>query len=131
MKQGKFLNLQETIGTQCSDKQSHQMTLYDLYKSIAIAEIKGLALIQFSYMLLKHHGKGKLPKTRNTVEKTARIMNLNLFAGNFASELRLTQTSYEIEREETLDAFRKAMAIVSSDLWRCDPRQWMLGEHVF
>lgn len=51
----------------CNIKQSPQQVLYSLYEAIALTELKGYAMIQFSYMLLRLYGKGK--KTSPTRSK--------------------------------------------------------------
>lgn len=37
----------------------HQL-IYDMYNTIALTEIKGYAMMQFSWMLLRIYGRGKL-----------------------------------------------------------------------
>lgn len=44
----------------CSTRQSPQQVLYSLYDAIALTELKGYTMIQFSYMLLRLYGKGSL-----------------------------------------------------------------------
>lgn len=44
----------------CSTNQSPQQVLYSLYDAIALTELKGYTMIQFSYMLLRLYGKGSL-----------------------------------------------------------------------
>lgn len=58
----KILYFQGRISTHCSAKRSHQYLLYDLFNSIAVTEIKGFSLMQFSYALLRLHGHGRLPE---------------------------------------------------------------------
>lgn len=43
----------------CGNQQPPQQILYNLFSTIAVTEIKGYSMIQFSYMLLKLYGKGK------------------------------------------------------------------------
>jgi len=38
--------------------QSPQQLLYNLYNTVALTEIKGYTMIQFSYMLLRLYNKG-------------------------------------------------------------------------
>lgn len=42
----------------CNTKQSPQQVLYNLYNAIALTELKGYSMIQFSYMLLKLYDRG-------------------------------------------------------------------------
>lgn len=44
----------------CSTRQSPQQVLYSLYDAVALTELKGYTMIQFSYMLLRLYGKGLL-----------------------------------------------------------------------
>lgn len=44
----------------CNTKQSPQQVLYNLYNAIALTELKGYSMIQFSYMLLKLYDRGNL-----------------------------------------------------------------------
>ena len=41
----------------CSMTQSPHQLLYNLYNIIALTEIKGYAMLQFSYMMLKIYNK--------------------------------------------------------------------------
>ncbi|XP_012256460.2 uncharacterized protein LOC105686340 isoform X2 [Athalia rosae] len=89
---------QEASGSICNDKQSPQQLLYNLYNSIAVTEIKGYAMIQFSWLLLRLYKQG-----------------------NFTEEAELTKTKYETRMSETVKAVQTAMAFASQDLWKCDP----------
>nr|XP_023013096.1 uncharacterized protein LOC111503106 [Leptinotarsa decemlineata] len=42
----------------CNSKQSPQQVLYNLYNTIALTELKGYTMIQFSYMLLRLYNQG-------------------------------------------------------------------------
>jgi hypothetical protein len=42
----------------CNLQQSPQQLLYNLYNSVAITELKGYAMMQFSWMLLRLYKKG-------------------------------------------------------------------------
>lgn len=44
----------------CETQQSNQQVMYNLYNTIALTELKGYSMIQFSYMLLRLYGKGKV-----------------------------------------------------------------------
>ena len=51
-------SLQEASITLCTAQRSPQQVLYQLYNAITMTELKGYAMMQFSYMLLKTYGKG-------------------------------------------------------------------------
>ena len=42
----------------CSLGQSPHQVIYNLYNVIALTEIKGYAMIQFSYMIMRLYGQG-------------------------------------------------------------------------
>ena len=44
-------------GHSCTIRQSPHQLMYNLYNIIALTEIKGYAMLQFSYMMLKIYGK--------------------------------------------------------------------------
>ena len=44
-------------GHGCTIRQSPHQLMYNLYNIIALTEIKGYAMLQFSYMMLKIYGK--------------------------------------------------------------------------
>jgi len=52
------LLLQESRSNMCNLQQSPQQLLYNLYNSVAITELKGYAMMQFSWMLLRLYNKG-------------------------------------------------------------------------
>ncbi|XP_046596572.1 uncharacterized protein LOC107224674 isoform X1 [Neodiprion lecontei] len=92
-------NMEEGERTICNDNQSPQQLLYNLYNSIAVTEIKGYTMMQFSWLLLKLYKNG-----------------------NFTEEIRLTKSRYEARMAETSQAIQTAMAFASPDLWKCDPQ---------
>lgn len=53
---------QEAKSQVCATRQSAQQVLYQLYTAISLTELKGYAMMQFSWMLLKSYGKGKFHK---------------------------------------------------------------------
>ncbi|XP_069695079.1 uncharacterized protein [Periplaneta americana] len=59
---GLFTNIkdimQESRTNMCNLQQSLQQLLYNLYNSVAITELKGYAMMQFSWMLLRLYEKG-------------------------------------------------------------------------
>lgn len=42
----------------CTSKQSAQQVLFQMYNAVSIAELKGYAMMQFSWMILRTYGKG-------------------------------------------------------------------------
>lgn len=52
------LLFQESRSNMCNLQQSPQQLLYNLYNSVAITELKGYAMMQFSWMLLRLYNKG-------------------------------------------------------------------------
>lgn len=52
--------LQEASITLCTAQRSPQQVLYQLYNAITMTELKGYAMMQFSYMLLKTYGRGEI-----------------------------------------------------------------------
>ena len=53
-----FLYVQEASNQMCNEMQSPQQLLYNLYNAVALTEIKGYTMIQFSYMLLRLYNEG-------------------------------------------------------------------------
>ncbi|XP_015118956.1 uncharacterized protein LOC107042423 isoform X1 [Diachasma alloeum] len=90
-------NSQEAAAQICKEQQSPQQLLYNLYTTIALAEVKGYAMMQFSYSLLRLYNNGSFDEERSKIERDY-----------------LTRTS------ETLRAVRIAMAFAPRDLWKCD-----------
>jgi hypothetical protein len=59
VKQALYYRLMPEASAQvCSTRQSAQQVLYQLYSAISVTELKGYAMMQFSWMLLKSLGKG-------------------------------------------------------------------------
>ncbi|CAH1135579.1 unnamed protein product [Ceutorhynchus assimilis] len=104
-------NLFQSVGKEvegdmiCSTKQSPQQVLYNLYDAIALTELKGYTMIQFSYMLLRLYGKG-----------------------NFTKEAQNTRERYEERTNNAVNSVRSAMENVSREFWKCDPKKWAKGE---
>lgn len=51
---------QEEDSDVCDLQMSPHQLIYDMYNTIALTEIKGYAMMQFSWMLLRIYGRGKL-----------------------------------------------------------------------
>ncbi|XP_018301872.1 uncharacterized protein orion isoform X2 [Mycetomoellerius zeteki] len=98
--------MQEASNQMCNEMQSPQQLLYNLYNTVALTEIKGYTMIQFSYMLLRLYNEGN----------------------NFSEEIQTLKHQYAIRTSETLRAVKIAMAYAPRSLWRCDPRVHKLGE---
>ncbi|XP_046814386.1 uncharacterized protein LOC124422239 isoform X3 [Vespa crabro] len=90
---------QEASSQICSEQQSPQQLLFNLYNAIALTEIKGYTMMQFSYMLLRLYINGS----------------------NFNEELELLKQQYAERTSEILRAVKTAMAFAPQEFWRCDP----------
>ncbi|XP_046390049.1 uncharacterized protein LOC124158779 isoform X2 [Ischnura elegans] len=82
----------------CSIHQSPQQLIFNLYNLVTLTEIKGYAMMQFSWMLLKLYNKG-----------------------NFTLEAELMRERVEARMDEKIQAARTAMGRASQELWVCDP----------
>ncbi|CAH0564544.1 unnamed protein product [Brassicogethes aeneus] len=96
---------QELDTLKCDTNQSAQQVLYNLYNSIALTELKGYTMIQFSYMLLKLYNEG-----------------------NFTKEAQQQQERFESRSNAAIRAIKAAMEGLSRDLYRCDPRKHVKGK---
>ncbi|XP_047030373.1 uncharacterized protein LOC124637773 isoform X3 [Helicoverpa zea] len=90
--------LQEEDSDVCDLQMSPHQLIYDMYNTIALTEIKGYAMMQFSWMLLRIYGRG-----------------------NFTQEASLTRQRYSERTGQTASAARAALAMAKRDLYRCDP----------
>ncbi|XP_020290289.1 uncharacterized protein LOC109857914 isoform X2 [Pseudomyrmex gracilis] len=97
---------QEASEQMCNEKQSPQQLLYNLYNAVALTEIKGYSMIQFSYMLLTLYNEGN----------------------NFSEEIQMLKNQYETRTSETLRAVKISMAFAPRGIWRCDPSSHKLDE---
>ncbi|XP_019876374.1 uncharacterized protein LOC109604287 isoform X1 [Aethina tumida] len=96
----------ELDGLVCETKnQSAQQVIYNLYNSIALTELKGYTMIQFSYMILKLYNEG-----------------------NYLKESQLQQERFETRTNLAISAVKSAMQDVSRDLYRCDPKRHIKGQ---
>ncbi|XP_003424464.1 uncharacterized protein LOC100679659 isoform X1 [Nasonia vitripennis] len=91
-------NMQEASTQICNTQQSPQQLLYNLYNKIALTEIKGYTMMQFSWTLLK-------------------LYNI----GNFTEEMEQLKQQYAIRTSETLRAVKTAMVFAPREVWKCDP----------
>ena len=85
--------------------QSPHQLIYNLYNIIALAEIKGYAMIQFSYMMLKLYNRG-----------------------NFTLESDLARKNFESQATDKLLAVKGILPNMSRDFWRCDPAKHIEGK---
>ncbi|XP_043254593.1 uncharacterized protein LOC122398605 isoform X2 [Colletes gigas] len=93
-----MVSYQDASSQICSEQQSLQQLLYNLYSTITLTEIKGYSMIHFSYMLLRLYNPGS----------------------NFSEEIDLVTQQYTTRTLETVRAVKTAMAFAPRDLWKCD-----------
>ncbi|XP_038209829.1 uncharacterized protein LOC119830767 isoform X1 [Zerene cesonia] len=98
-------DLEEKNPDVCDLQLSQHQLIYDMYNTIALTEIKGYAMMQFSWMLLRIYGKG-----------------------NFTQEASLTRQRYSERTARTAAAARAALSMARRDLYRCDPPEHKEGE---
>ncbi|XP_013194460.1 uncharacterized protein LOC106138026 isoform X3 [Amyelois transitella] len=91
-------NVKEEHPDLCELQMSQHQLIFDMYNTISLAEIKGYAMMQFSWMLLRIYGKG-----------------------NFTQEASLTRQRYGQRTNQTAAAARAALSLAKRDLHRCDP----------
>uniref|UniRef100_A0ABD2XDZ5 Uncharacterized protein n=1 Tax=Trichogramma kaykai TaxID=54128 RepID=A0ABD2XDZ5_9HYME len=94
---------QEASSRMCHDQQSPQQLLYNLYNTIALVEVKGAAMMQFSWTMLRMYNKG-----------------------NFTEEVEQLKQQYAIRTSETLRAVKTAMSFAPREFWKCDPAKHQL-----
>ncbi|XP_030378227.1 uncharacterized protein LOC115626861 isoform X2 [Scaptodrosophila lebanonensis] len=82
----------------CNMHQSPQQFVYALYSDIALTELKGYIMMEFSWMMLRVYGKG-----------------------NFTQEAELMRNDYERRTERTLKLLQEVMRRSARIVWRCDP----------
>ncbi|XP_052758205.1 uncharacterized protein LOC116413097 isoform X2 [Galleria mellonella] len=99
--QRKYYNRSELCELQVSP---HQL-IYDLYNTIALAEIKGYVMMQFSWMLLKIYRPG-----------------------NITEEVNQTRVQYEGDAIQIAEKTGNALANATRELYRCDPLQHIEGQ---
>nr|XP_026492111.1 uncharacterized protein LOC113397811 isoform X3 [Vanessa tameamea] len=89
----------------CDMQMSPHQLIYDMYNTISLTEIKGYAMMQFSWMLLRIYGKG-----------------------NFTQEANLTRVRYAERTSRIASAAKSTLAMAKRDLYKCDPKEHKLGE---
>ncbi|XP_055914156.1 uncharacterized protein LOC129947566 isoform X2 [Eupeodes corollae] len=85
--------------------QSSQQFLYSLYADIALTELKGYTMMQFSWMILRIYGKG-----------------------NFTQESDLMREDYAKRTERTLVKLREVMRRADRIVWQSDPIKHVKGK---
>ncbi|XP_075978438.1 uncharacterized protein LOC142978054 isoform X4 [Anticarsia gemmatalis] len=93
--------LQDEDADVCDLQLSAHQLIFDIYNTIALTEIKGYAMMQFSWMLLRIYGRG-----------------------NFTQEASLTRQRYAERTGQTATAARAALAMAKRDLYRCQPAHY-------
>ncbi|XP_030567505.1 uncharacterized protein LOC115767384 isoform X2 [Drosophila novamexicana] len=82
----------------CSTRQSAQQFVYSLYTDVALTELKGYTMMEFSWMMLRVYGRG-----------------------NYSQEAELMRRDYERRTERTLKLLKEVMRRADRIVWRCDP----------
>ena len=85
----------------CDLGESPQRVLLNLYETIALTELKGYMMVQFSYMLLRLYNKG-----------------------NFTQEAVLSRERFIQRSQEAIDAITDVLKDTSRELWKCDPKKF-------
>jgi len=89
----------------CSMTESPHQLVYNLYNIIALTEIKGYAMLQFSYMMLKIYGKG-----------------------NFSVESDAAKEKFELQATEKMNSIKMVLPTMSKEFMKCDPKEHKDGE---
>ncbi|XP_063707840.1 uncharacterized protein LOC134836578 isoform X2 [Culicoides brevitarsis] len=95
----------EAKNSVCSTKQSPQQMMFQLYNVLSLTELKGYAMMQFSWMLLKTYGKG-----------------------NFAKEAEIMKNQFNERTNQTQTLLKRVMERADRSVWRCDPTHHVSGE---
>lgn len=69
-----------------------------MYTAVSLAEIKGYAMMQFSWTLLRAFGKG-----------------------NFTTEAQLMRSWFKVRTKKTQELLKTVIQRSSTAVWRCDP----------
>ncbi|KAL5276193.1 hypothetical protein ACFFRR_001797 [Megaselia abdita] len=88
----------------CATGQSAQQFVYSLYSDIALTELKGYMLMQFSWMMLRAYNKG-----------------------NFSEEAESMRKDYEQRSETTIRLLQKVINRSERYVWKCDPSDYVKG----
>ncbi|XP_032594743.1 uncharacterized protein LOC6566309 isoform X1 [Drosophila grimshawi] len=98
-------NYEKSLDEMCHTKQSPQQFVYSLYTDIALTELKGYTMMEFSWMMLRVYGRG-----------------------NFTQEAELMRRDYEKRVERTLKLLREVMQRSDRIVYRCDPQKHIKNE---
>lgn len=116
----------------CTSKQSAQQVLFQMYNAVSIAELKGYAMMQFSWMILRTYGKGLFfyifRISRRMLNGLIFFLLFGIYLGNFSKESHLMRMRFEERVEKTQLVMRKVMERADRSVWRCDPRHHIEGE---
>ena len=85
--------------------QSPHQLLYNLYNILALTEIRGYAMLQFSYMMLRIYDKG-----------------------NFTVEAEAAKNTFEEQAQEKMKGMLMVLPTMSTQYLKCDPMQHKQGE---
>ncbi|KAG6449172.1 hypothetical protein O3G_MSEX005930 [Manduca sexta] len=95
---------QDEASETCTAAMSPHQLIFDIYNTVALTEIKGYAMMQFSWMLLRIYGKG-----------------------NFTQEASLTRQRYSQRTAQAAAVAKSALSEASRDLYMCDPPMHIEG----
>ncbi|KAI8035940.1 uncharacterized protein LOC128256687 [Drosophila gunungcola] len=84
----------------CLARQSAQQFAFQLFTKAALTELKGYSMMEFSWMVLRQHGRG-----------------------NFTEELLLMRESHQKRIQHAQQVLQKVLSKSSRLYWRCDPRK--------
>lgn len=93
-----ILRSQDSTDHVCRTQRSAQQVLYQMYTAVSLTELKGYAMMQFSWMLLRTYG-----------------------VGNFTREADLMRQRFEGRTNKTHIMLQKVMVRADNTLFRCDP----------
>ncbi|KAH8248910.1 hypothetical protein KR032_004231, partial [Drosophila birchii] len=82
----------------CKTQQSAQQFFYLLFEDIVLTELKTHAMIEYSWLLLKHFGKGE-----------------------FTEEKRVRREALKRRTSRTEKIFNDVISTADRTVWRCDP----------
>uniref|UniRef100_A0A1B6ENR6 Uncharacterized protein n=1 Tax=Cuerna arida TaxID=1464854 RepID=A0A1B6ENR6_9HEMI len=97
--------LQEGENSLCHVQQSPHQIIYNLYNSLQMTQLKGYAMMQFSWMLLRVYGKG-----------------------NFTLESQLMRERYLERMADQALSLKEALSNADAAYWRCDPKHHVEDE---
>ena len=90
----------------CTLTQSPSQLLYNLYNIVGLTEIKGHAMLQFSYVMLNLYDKG-----------------------NFTVEGEQAKNKFVSEAREKTESMMEVLPQMSMDYLKCEPDEYVAGEN--